>query len=142
MAEEGTAAFLYWDLVWPDKGLVALKGRKPVPRDQYYALRHFSRFTDPGYVRATAGSDHDNLLASAYRSPDSKRLTLVLLNTSQGIIDAKVTVEDFVPANSEAFRTTFRPGKSKRWEELGALPEDGAILLPARSVVTVVFDAG
>lgn len=142
MAEEGTVAFLYWDLVWPDKGLVALKGRTPVPRDHYYALKHFSRFTDPGWIRAAAGSDHAGLLASAYRSPDGKRLTVVLLNTSQGIIDAEISIEEFEPGRAEVFRTIFRPGKSKRWEELGVLPEDGVLDLPARSVATVVFDAG
>jgi glucuronoarabinoxylan endo-1,4-beta-xylanase len=140
MAEQGTVAFLYWDLIWPEKGLVAMRGRTPKPRDQYYSLKHFARYTDPGYVRVEAVSEQPGLLASAYLAPDRKRLTLVLLNTSQGILDVEVAVEEFEHQTSQAFRTTYRPGNSKRWEELGALAQGGTLYMPARSVATVVFD--
>src|SRR5690606_14054118 len=49
LVTESVVAFLYWDLIWVDnKGLVTMKGRSPNPRDHYYSVRHFARYTDPG----------------------------------------------------------------------------------------------
>lgn len=141
LAKADNAGWLYWDLIWPEKGLVSMKGRTPKPRDQYYALRHFARYTDPGYFRVSAGSDQDGMLASAYISPDKKRLTAVLLNTSQGVMDVQLTIEEFEAEESQVFVTTFRPGKSRRWEERGELSEGKSLSLPARAVATVVLDA-
>lgn len=140
MVDEGAAAFIYWDLIWPEKGLVSMRGKTPTPRDQYYALRHFARFTDPGYVRVDTRSDQSGLLASAYLSPKKDRITLVVLNTTEGVIDVALDSGEFSADESQAFRTIFRPGKSKRWEELGSLPENAGVSLPARSMATVVFD--
>ena len=58
MAAEGAVAFVYWDLIWEGTaGLVGMRGKTPKPRDQYYSMRHFARFTDPGYIRVGANSD-------------------------------------------------------------------------------------
>ncbi len=152
MTEEGTAAFLYWDLVWPDGGLVALPGWDDEAycpsdyciRDQYYAVRHFSRFTDPGWVRVEAtvfGALLSNVRASAYLSPDGDQLTVVLLNA--GGVERTVPVDfgAFNGASAEVYRTIFRPGESETWQQLGALPETGEFVLAPRSVLTVVLRA-
>lgn len=140
MAEEGAVAFLYWDLIWPSKGLVSMKGRTPTPRDHYYAMKHFARFTDPGYERVSTGSNAEGLLASAYVAPNEKRLTVVLLNTTNGVLDVALTLEMYESKKSAMYQTVFRPGKSKRWEELGALGSENVLKMPARSVTTVVFE--
>lgn len=139
LVTQGASAFLYWELIWPGKGLVAMKGLTPAPRDQYYSMRHFARYTDPGYVRVAAETTGDGLLASAYVAPDDSRLTLVLLNTSQIAMDASVQPGTFPEQKSSAFVTSYRPGASRRWEERGSLAE-GKLRLPARSVATVVFE--
>lgn len=140
LVTQGAAAFLYWELIWPNnKGLVAMKGLTPAPRDHYYSVRHFARYTDPGYVRVAAEASGDGLLASAYVAPDAQRLTVVLLNTSQVAMDARVQPGSFGGQQTLAFVTSYRPGASRRWSELGAL-RDGELRLPARSVATVVFE--
>jgi glucuronoarabinoxylan endo-1,4-beta-xylanase len=139
MAEEGAAAFLYWDLIWPDKGLVSMTGRTPNPRDQYYALKHFSRYTDPGYVRVSTGSDAEGIIASAYLAQDKRQLTVVVLNTGKGVVDVTLSMEGFEGKKSSSYQTVFRPGKSKRWVDLGSLSEESSLHVPARSVTTVVL---
>ena len=139
LVNQGASAFLYWELIWPDnKGLVAMKSLTPSPRDQYYSMRHFARFTDPGYVRVAASADGDGLLASAYVSPDDQRLSVVLLNTSRLAMDATVDGGAFAAAKNEAFVTSFRPGSTRRWIELGPLT-GGKLRLPARAVATIAF---
>jgi glucuronoarabinoxylan endo-1,4-beta-xylanase len=135
---EGAASFLYWELIWEGtKGLVGMQGKAPQPRDQYYSMRHFARFTDPGYVRVDARSDSKNLLASAYVAPDGKQLTAVLLNTAKNAIHTQVDPGQFGATKVTAFRTVYRPGHSRRWETLHST---SPVEMPARSVVTLVFD--
>lgn len=140
LVTQSAASFLYWELIWPNnKGLVAMKGLTPAPRDHYYSVRHYARYTDPGYVRVGAEPAGDGLLASAFLAPDQRRLTLVLLNTSQVAMDASVEPGAFSGQRTLAFVTSYRPGASRRWEERGAL-QGGKLRLPARSVGTVVFE--
>jgi glucuronoarabinoxylan endo-1,4-beta-xylanase len=138
LVTQGAVAFLYWDLIWDNgRGLVSMKGLTPSPRDQYYSLRHFARYTDPGYVRVGARAEGDGLLASAYVAPDEQQLSLVLLNTSQRATDVSLDAGTFAAARSEGFVTSYRPGASRRWaaSELA----DAKLRLPARSVATVVY---
>lgn len=140
MVKEGTTAFIYWDLIWDGaRGLVGMLGRNPFVRDQYFSMRHFARFTDPGDVRVHTLSDHDPVLSSAWLAPDGERLTVVLLNTSEEMVD--VTVDDglFDATTAETFRTTYRPRESDRWRSLGEAGQKGVVRMPGRSVATVVL---
>ena len=139
MAAEGAVAFVYWDLIWDGlQGLVGMRGKSPTIRDQYYSMKHFALYTDPGYVRVGANSDSKQVLASAYISPDEKRLTTVLLNTGKNTMDVKLEGGKSDATKVQAFRTVYRPGHSNRWEELKGLTPTSLIQMPARSVVTVV----
>jgi glucuronoarabinoxylan endo-1,4-beta-xylanase len=144
LEQEGTAAFLYWDLVWrtqraTDHGLVSLSGDTFAVRDQYYALRHYSGFTDPGHVRILAESNACAIRATAFLAPDERQIIVVLLNL--GSTDDAVTLdwEDFDARSSEVHRTVFRPGASERWTPLGSIADDHSVSLPSRSVATVVL---
>jgi glucuronoarabinoxylan endo-1,4-beta-xylanase len=141
LVEEGVAAFLYWDLVWrPPGGLVSVDGSHVTTRDQYEALRHYARFTDPGYVRIGARSDVNALKVSAFSSPSGDRVTVVLLNTGQTEIDARIDPQDYTGVTSAIYRTTYRPGGSEVWSQLGSLPPSGLVRLPPKSEATVVLD--
>lgn len=150
MVTEHAVAFLYWDLIWPgNKGLVSLVGLEAKPRDHYYALRHFARFTDPGYVRVHTSSDGPSdawsLLSSAYVSSDGKQLTSVLLNTATSVANVQLVYPADFDTVEHSVVTTFRPGKSHRWISTPVevdTPDANSHLtlrLPARSVATVVL---
>ena len=60
---ENVSAYIYWELVWnptPPTGLVTIASPSPSSpytiNDTYYALKHFARWTDPGWVRVDATS--------------------------------------------------------------------------------------
>ncbi|HMA96153.1 MAG TPA: glycoside hydrolase family 30 beta sandwich domain-containing protein, partial [Polyangiaceae bacterium] len=140
LVEEGVVSFIYWDLIWQGaQGIVGMNGKSPKVRDQYYSVRHFAKFTDPGYQRIAATSDKKGLLVSAYVAPDEKQLTVVVLNTSEEPLSIKVDNGGFEGAKSQGFRTTYRPGKSHRWAALGAIKADTLVRMPSRSVATFVY---
>jgi glucuronoarabinoxylan endo-1,4-beta-xylanase len=141
LVAEGVVAFLWWDLYWiGDKGLVGIDYRPIRPRDQYFSLRHFARFTDTGHVRVGAASSlPDTLRVSAFASPDGNQLTAIVINSGPEAATVRVDAPGWEGAGSAVYRTVFRPKASERWKEMGALPAARTVDLPARSVATIVL---
>ena len=106
----------------------------------YHAIRHYALHTDPGWVRVDANVDGDDVLATAWLSPEADALTLVLVNP--GLSDEAVRIdlgEDWTDGFSESdvIRTTFEG--SERSADHGALPPDPVLRLPGHSIVTVAL---
>ena len=142
LVEEGVVVFLWWDLYWiGDKGLVGIDYRPIRPRDQYFSLRHFARYTDPGWVRVGAASNvSDKVRASAFASPDEKQLTAIVINSSATeAATVRVDAAGWEGTGSAVFRTVYRSKSSETWKELGALPPARTVEMPPRSVATVVL---
>lgn len=99
---------------------------------------HFSRHTDPGWVRVEVASSSPSLLVSGWLAPDERALTLVLVNP--GVTDQSTVVavpESFVGGPSTVTRTVF--DGLERSVALGGLPPSGEVRLPAGSIVTVTL---
>ncbi len=140
LVEEGVVAFLYWDLIWTGRGgLVSVNDGNYRMRDQYYALKHYARFTDPGFVRIGARSDRAPIRASAYESPSGDQITVVLLNTGGAPASVRLGAGGFAFARAATYVTTFHPGASKVWEDAGAASDGRVVALPATSIATVVL---
>ncbi len=104
----------------------------------YHALAHFARSTDPGWLRVDAASDSNELLSSAWLSPDENALTIVLVNSGDTTINAQVSVpEPFseLLASAVVTRTTF--DGVERSSELGVLSSDRIVRLPGHAIATV-----
>jgi glucuronoarabinoxylan endo-1,4-beta-xylanase len=139
---ENVSAYIYWELIWsptPPTGLVTIASASPSSpytiNDTYYALKHFARWTDPGWVRVDATSSLSAVRASAFVSPDGGSLTLVLLNTSAK--DHMVTVSPgaFPFGTLAIYRSS---GASERTANVA--PEaDGSVFLPSRSIATLTY---
>ncbi len=142
LAEEGVSGWLYWDLVWGAKrGMVSLPDTTNYSiRDQYYSMRHYSLYTDPGYIRVGAASSLGNIRVTAFRSPDQKRVTLVLLNVGTSEEQVGFALGGYVARTSEVYRTVYVPGSSVRWAAQPAIDSGGLLILPSRSVATVVLN--
>jgi glucuronoarabinoxylan endo-1,4-beta-xylanase len=118
--------------------LVGLTANDFTLQDPYYSVRHFARYTDPGWVRVDASSSVSTLLASAWQSPGADALTIVLVNTSASEVDAELELATGNwTGTSRVIRTVF--GGSERAAELGSLSSQGALRVPGRSLATVVF---
>lgn len=137
LADEGVVAFLYWNLVWWHQGgLVSINDGQYKIRDQYYAVRHYARFTDPGDVRVGARSDARDVRATAFVSPSGDRLTVVVLNTGAAPADVRLDAGGFAFSHASGYRTVFRPGTSETWQPIDATR---SIALPSRSMATIVL---
>jgi glucuronoarabinoxylan endo-1,4-beta-xylanase len=148
VAVEGVSAYIYWDLIWDNntKGaLVNIAGVNPTSTytiaDTFYAFKHFARWTDPGWVRVDATTPTGStVLATAFVSPDSSQLTVVLLNPA----DPATAVSDpIVAVNPGAFPfsavTAYRSFGTSERTAVVPLADDGGIVLPSQSIVTLVF---
>ncbi|MDD9965146.1 MAG: hypothetical protein OXR73_02900 [Myxococcales bacterium] len=143
----GASAYLQNDLIATTRGgapvsLVHLTGEGFAPQGPYYALQHYAKHTDPGWVRVDAASTGTDVLASAWLSPDERALTVVLVNPETEAMQVELMLTDALPqrlARSEITRTVF--ASSEHGAHKGALAEDAIVELPAGSIVTVAFTA-
>lgn len=140
-------AYVYWDLIWSwqdgaEGGLVAVEfpdenrwqsARGYKLRSPYYSVRHFAKFTDPGWTRVGATTSSDALRVSAFVSPNEDAVTVVMLNVSNTRRDVRLS-------NSfDGFaRAIFQSTDAANWQEL-SVASDAAIVLPAASVTTLAF---
>ena len=139
---ENVSAYIYWELVWsptPPTGLVTIESRSPSStytiNDTYYALKHFARWTDPGWVRVDATSSVSAVRVSAFVSPDGGSLTLVLLNTGGKEHLVAVSLGGFAHGSLAVYRSA---GDSERTAQV-APDSDGNIVLPPRSIATLSY---
>jgi O-glycosyl hydrolase len=145
LAEGGAAMYLQTALVAPlfgptanSSALIALDGGELVLQDPYFAMSHFSRFTDPGWVRVSTFTSDAGLLASAWSSPAHDSLTVVLLNAASSSLEVALDLGARQGAVTELRRTVF--DGSERFANLGAWSIGSSIELPPRSLATVVID--
>lgn len=138
--------YLHWDLIWGEGGnLVTLEfpwdsGQWTTPNgyilnDKYFALKQYSKFVRPGYTRVDASSASDDIKISAYISPDNQTISVVLLNTSSSSETVALNLNDFSISNSEIYRTS----ENEKTEFIGSLGSGNTVLLPAKSIATVVI---
>jgi glucuronoarabinoxylan endo-1,4-beta-xylanase len=142
---EGASAYLQQSLASAATGpatnrqaLVGLTDRDFTLQEPYYSLRHFARYTDPGWVRIDASSSSESLLVSSWQSPDEAALAVVLVNASTFDVDAKLELETGSwPATSQVIRTVF--GGVERTANLGSLSAEGILRVPGRAIATIAF---
>jgi glucuronoarabinoxylan endo-1,4-beta-xylanase len=122
--------------------LVFLKDDGFEVQGPYYALSHYAKRTDPGWVRVDATSDSTELLGSAWLSPDKSALTAVLINPGTEDLAAELVLPDALRARlgrTEVTRTVFEG--IERAAALGELPSGGIVRVPSRSILTVALSA-
>jgi glucuronoarabinoxylan endo-1,4-beta-xylanase len=119
--------------------------------DAYYALKQYSYFVKPGYIRYTATVDNPDERASVYQSPDGKTTVIVLLNTSTSVTDGVSLDLSSVPYTTSAvYRSNFSVaiGTGERFTSIGSYQpptsngngnNSGGIALPPQGVVTIVL---
>lgn len=142
---EGASAYLQTTLTSSATGpatnfdaLVGVTATDYTIRQPYYAMRHYSLNTDPGWQRIDANTTSSSVLASAWLSPGANALTVVLVNDGSTDQNAKL---DFANgehlAHSTVSRTVF--DGVERGAVLGSVSQDAVLRIPARSIVTVAF---
>jgi len=116
LVHEGVSSYCYWNLFWTDNaGLVTLDNPwqdnpgytiNPI----YYAFKQYSALTDPGWHRVEASTDSTGLRISAFKNPNSNKLTIVIINVSEVDIDLTLSLGSFSQDTSTVYRTSETEG--------------------------------
>jgi glucuronoarabinoxylan endo-1,4-beta-xylanase len=149
---EQVVGFNFWQLIDPGNGLVNIENPYNLSSwtnapagtateaqgywlaPSYWAMKHFSYFVDPGYIRVSATNSDPNVRVSAYLAPDHGRLVFVLINTNPAAASAMTLRPGaFAAAQSAVYQTAG----ASTFAALGALTN--AQLLPPLSLTTVVL---
>jgi glucuronoarabinoxylan endo-1,4-beta-xylanase len=120
------------------KALVGLEEDSFTRLEPYYAFRHYSLDTAPGFVRVGATSNAPDLLASAWLSPEEDALTIVLVNAGRSTFDVALDLSSIGLRSSKVTRTVF--DGVERSAALGSLPREGVVAVPSRAVVTIALE--
>ena len=134
-------AYIAWELFWgeqngqligvcPGEGWSSCTEAKLYINPEYHAMRHYSKFVNPGWRVVSSTADGSDVYAVAFRSADCDSITVVAINkgSSQNL---NFSVNGYNPVY--AVQSTESGAKSKTVTA-------GAIIdAPAKSITTVVF---
>lgn len=148
-------AYLYWGAVWESTNDpfeankmigITKKGNNNFVWDycsDYYALRHFSEFIRPGYVRIEAHTEAGaNIKNSAYLSEDGKTLVVVAINPDDDEVTLKLPAESYSITDSTMYQSVLSiedSSKNVLYENIGELEEGNTVTLPGESITTIVL---
>jgi glucuronoarabinoxylan endo-1,4-beta-xylanase len=130
------AAYLYWDLFWgTGTALVSLNDSASYTiKPTYYTFKNYSAFIDAGWQRVEASTDNTGLRISAYISSDNKKLTAVIINTTDSTnISFKLSIKDFPIAKGSIYRSSA----IENCALIGNYNGKSALKIPANSVTTL-----
>lgn len=135
MTIEGASAYLYWELFWSgNDALVTITSSSYTINPVYYAMMHFSRFTDPGWQRVDANSTSSNLRISAYKDPCEPNASIVIINTSTTTdMNLTLALNGFTPQNSAIYQST----SSSNCAYTGTFSTSTPVFLPKQSITTI-----
>jgi O-glycosyl hydrolase len=139
LTAENAAGYLYWDLFWgPPKGLVSITLSTYTINPVYYAFKHYSAFTDSGWQRVEASTGNSGLRISSYISPDNRKLTVVIINTTTGTdISIDLSLKGFSISKGEVYRSS----QTEKCVNVGSYKGSEPLKLPANSITTLALSA-
>jgi len=138
---EQAAAYLYWDLFWGPGTVSLVSLDDPCSysiNHTYYAFKQYSAFMDSGWQRVEASTENSGLRMSAYISPDNKKLTAVIINTTAGTdITLDCSFKDFSTSEGKVYRSS----QKEKCVNAGDYSGSGPLKLPANSITTLALSA-
>jgi glucuronoarabinoxylan endo-1,4-beta-xylanase len=140
---ENAAGYLYWDLFWGPENASLVTGidnpETYTINPVYYAFKQYSAFIDSNWQRVEASTDNTGLRISAYISPDNKKLTAIIINTS---VTTDITLNFSLKGFSASKGELYRSSESEKCVAVGNYNGSSQLKLPANSITTLVLSAG
>jgi glucuronoarabinoxylan endo-1,4-beta-xylanase len=135
MTVEEASAYLYWDLFWGSpSGMVSVTSTSYTINPVYYAMMHYSRFTDPNWQRVDANTASGDLRITAYKNPYEPNASIVIINTSSAIdYNMTLALSGYTPQNSQIYQST----SSTNFTYIGTFSTSTPVLLPKQSITTI-----
>ncbi len=147
---EDVNCYLYWSGVWDDADsdfeggyLIGVKNWNSSywrRKADYYALRHFSEFIRPGYIRMDTKSQNVAVNTSGFISPQGDKAVLVLINNGTEELQYRLAPSHYTIESAVVYQSVFGQtclSEEGLYQNLGDMGPDGALVLPAGSVTTV-----
>ncbi len=155
---ENANAYIYWGGIWnADPGdtfsssdlIIVGSSLQNWPGEHgylacgaYYAMRHFSEYIRPGYIRVDAATGSLDVRCSMFKSPEADRLVCVFMNNSDKEQSVQIPLTDYNVTASKVIQSVmgddFLPENA--YLDKGSLTANNVVVLPAGSVTTVVID--
>lgn len=145
LVDGGASMYLQTALVGPLSGpatnptaLVGLEGDSFVLQGPYFAMSHYSHFTDPGWVRVQATTAAEGLLTSAWLSPDHSALSVIFTNTTPAPLAVALNLGREKVRSARLTLSAF--DGTERMSDQGEWTPGSSISLPPRSIATVLVE--
>lgn len=107
------------------------------PTKRLWMMGNFARFVRPGFVRMGVQGGSDNLLVSAFRSPDDQQWIIVAINLADEDVELRLTAgHDQMPILMRIFETSAQHDLAS----VGAGDAQSSWQLAPRSVTTFLLD--
>ncbi len=138
---ENVSVYLYWDLFWgTGTGLISMDDSSSYTiKPTYYAFKQYSAFIDADWQRVDAVTDNTGLRISAYISPDNKKLTAVIINTTEATnISLNLSIKNFSISKGEVYRSS----QTENCVRVGSYNRQALLKIPANTVTTLSLFAG
>ena len=129
------SGYFYWSSVWSGGGnaLITMNSNSTYTIEQvYWAFRQYSKAIHYGWKRVGASADGDSVRISAYLSPESDELSIVIINVSHIDEDLDLDVAGFDILGANMLRTS----EEEQCDYIGDY-SGSTIDLPARSITTI-----
>lgn len=117
-----------WDLDGSNRYVCESAGFKIFP--EYHAMRHYSKFVNPGWKVIDSKSDAQNLHTVAFRSANGDSITVVAINKASAS-DLTISIDGYKPIY--AVQSVEGGDKSK------VITAGTSVAAPEKSITTVVF---
>jgi hypothetical protein len=138
---EGVCSYFHWTLFWGgSSGLVSFPsygGSDYVINPTYYTMKHFAKFTDPGWRRVDANTDSSGLRISAYKDPYDTNMAIVIINAASIDINLSLSLSGFTSSANWLTNEMYRTASTSSWASLGAFDPNQPLLIPAQSITTI-----
>ena len=142
------SGYIQWDLLWGGGGSI-IEVQNPwtptswtnangyVVYQSYYALKQFTKFIRSGWSRISATTKSTNFRVSAYLSPASDSLTVVILNIGTNNGTYGLNLGSFVPKSGAPIYQTNTA--VLQCDSVGFYTSGVDIKLPPRSITTIAL---
>lgn len=135
------AGYIAWELFWGEgrgqllgvctKNWGSCKEDKIVVGPEYHALRHYSKFVNPGWNVVATNSGDKGIYTVAFRSADCDSLSLITINTNS-------TETTIAPSISD-YNAIYAVQSVENGEKSKEIPVSDSYTLPKASITTIVY---
>lgn len=140
LTEANTSAYIYWELGWDNASSSAMIGLDNAGgytvKDNYYSIKHFSKYIDKGYTRIAATGNNATLNLTAFRNPAGNQITVVVINNHVSAQPLNFTLSGATILSAQAYQSVA----GNYWQNLGAVTISSVQNLPGKSLTTYVIN--